>query len=106
MKKLYEVLAGYHFEDGNKHSKGQTVVSSRNLTKLFPGKFKDLGRAPDANDTVSEDVKEEAPKTEVPSTTKPETEQLPPPKTDPPKAAKKKKAAKKVVKKKDNEWDD
>lgn len=43
MIKIFKVVAGSHFEDGKEYTAGQTIASSVDLAKTFPGKFEDLG---------------------------------------------------------------
>ncbi len=43
MKKAYRVKIGIHTEGGKVYQKGETVISERDLCKLFQQKFDDLG---------------------------------------------------------------
>jgi len=50
--KQFEVLSGQHIEplglrEKKTYTKGQIVLSEKNLTAMFPLKFKDLGLAPE-----------------------------------------------------------
>lgn len=43
MKKQFRVKIGRHIEDGKTYQKDEVVVSEKDLCKLFPQKFDDLG---------------------------------------------------------------
>lgn len=44
MNRKYEVEAGSHIGlDSKEYKKGDVIVSDKDLLKIFPGKFKDLG---------------------------------------------------------------
>ena len=86
MKRSFKVLAGLHIEDERTYSKGDIVVSEKELIRLFPQKFQDLGPVEE------EPAEEEEAKPQSP----------PPAKT---KRAAKKKAATSPPLRNDDEWE-
>ena len=55
MKRAFKVLAGIHIEDGKTYEKDATVVSDNDLTKLFAGKFQDMGPVKDEEPSEKEE---------------------------------------------------
>lgn len=80
----YELKVGRHIEDGKLYKKGDVITTAAPLTKMFKGKFIELGKAP----AKSKRDPAETPENDAPPTTPPVAEK---------KAAKKRAAKKKAV---------